>query len=197
MHRHLFGCHDAYKAAGLSPDSRNILTLLCMGHNIRWCLDKLDQHPLPTQRVIFVTFWVNKSNIVTACPFSDAPGSEAHSLTCQPLHTLGEWVHPQPDMVQSRDMDSARHREKTTMSTVCESLEVSGTIWLGISWSDSRLTAVFGPHLGAFSGSIGSIRSTSTALTPWPTFRMSSHTFSFCSQRDAGGRTKKRLQRVL
>lgn len=89
-----------------------------MRHNIWWCLHELNQHPFPTQRATFITLGVNKNHVVATCPFSDAPRSEAHPLLRQPLHALGEWVHPQPDMVQSRDMDSARHGEKTNTRAI-------------------------------------------------------------------------------
>lgn len=95
-----------------SPPTRSISTPLRMRYNIWWCLDKLNQHAFSAQRATFITLGVNKCHVVPACPLSDAPRSKAHSLTCEPLHALGQRVHPQPDMVQSRDVHSARHGEK-------------------------------------------------------------------------------------
>ena len=89
--------------------TRRYLTPLRMRHNIWWCLHKLNQHPFPTQRGTPIALGVNKSHVVATCPFPDAPRSEAHSSMRQPLHALGERVYPQTDVIQSRNMNPARH----------------------------------------------------------------------------------------
>jgi hypothetical protein len=47
--------------------------------HIAWCLDQFNQHTFPTSGERFVTFGMNETDVVSACPLADATGCETHT----------------------------------------------------------------------------------------------------------------------
>lgn len=82
-----------------------------MCNDLRRGLNKLDQHPFPTQRIVAVALRVYKSHVVTGGTLPDAARSEAHSLLRQPFHRLRKRMYPQPEMVEGRSLHPAHHGE--------------------------------------------------------------------------------------
>src|SRR5690606_26543582 len=63
---------------------------------------QLDQHAFSADGEGVVAFRVHEGDVEAGRTASDSPRGEAHAVRTEPVHRLGQVVHPQADVIERR-----------------------------------------------------------------------------------------------
>jgi hypothetical protein len=135
--------------ACLGPFAIGAAVVVCL-NNFGCRLYQFNQDSIARNWGLIVPLGMNESYVMSRSSFSDTAGRESNSLRPKPIHCRRQIIHPKADVIQWGNVDLQGTNDTSDIDS-----EIGNRVMSQIS---SRVRT-----FGAFSGSIGHIRSISTA----------------------------------